>query len=340
MKLTRKKLKQLIETFIAGPEGRAIDMGHYALKRSSHNLETLLDTYAEKIINHQTTIKYDYSEKFKQLFSTNNVKDKLSAFMIAKTLKIISNDEHNEIKKIVKDIKRLESAKDLKKNPPKGMAIGYPGKKVYRSEEGTMTDKKYAADHAQRDDPSFDARLSQRIREMIPDFEVFIDGVYQNYGDPAVYDTDLINYIVRTVTKMIEQRYGKIYTSGNILPTIEKILYSDFNIKDIVLEMSGKREEYGEFLDLTDLPHDLDEILSEIYEDTPVDDVLKQLKDIGYDENFYKESFQAPDGNYLKADFDPDTYQEMMIYYIHDRLSHEDHINEIGASDGILYRMR
>ena len=69
MKLTRKELKRLIETFIVGPEGRAIDMGHYALKRSSHNLESLLDPYSEKIINNPKVIKLGFGEKFKTLFN-------------------------------------------------------------------------------------------------------------------------------------------------------------------------------------------------------------------------------------------------------------------------------
>lgn len=340
MKITKKQLSKLIETFVVGPKGGAIDMGHHALKRSSHNLDSLLNSYADKIINHPLIQKRGYAEKLNPLLYSDNIKNKVSGFMLAKSLKIISKQEHDEIKKIVRDMKRLESAEDLKKNPPQGLAIGYPGKKVYRTEEGEMTDKKYAVAHAQRDDPRFESRLSQRIREIIPDLKTFVIGLYRNYGDPTVADFELINFIISQVTNMVNQRYGKIYSLGNISPAIKKILKNDFGIDELVSSMSSMREEYAEFLDLTDLSHDLDEILNEIYEDTPVADVLDELKTLGYDETFYKESFQDLNDNYVKADFDPNTYQEIMEYYIYDRINHEDHVNEIGISDGIIYRMR
>jgi hypothetical protein len=335
MKITRKQLKRLIETFIVGPEGRAINMGQHSLKRSSHNLESLLDPYSEKIINHPRVIKSGFKEKFKTLLNTGNIKDKLSAFMLAKSLSIISNDEHNEIKKIVSDMKRLESAEDLKKNPPKDMAIGYPGKKVYHTEEGDMTDKKYSVYHAQRDDPNFEQTLSQRIREMIPDLERFAKGIYDSYLDPTVYDHELIEEIVKTVSEMVKQKYGKIYSSGFILPTVEKILY-ELGVKELVFNMSGKREEYAEYLDRTDLGMKIDSILEDVYDDVTVDSIIQKLKNAGYDEIFFKEAFEDPQGNLLFPQFNIEDYNEIMIYYLIDRINSS--VDDIGFDGEVIYR--
>ena len=333
MKITRKELKKLIETFIGGPKGGIADMESI---KNTPDLFALLEPYQEKVMNDPKVIKLGYAEKFKQLLNTNKLKDKLFAFMLARQERIISKEDHDAVKKIINDIKLLDSAKDLKKNPPKGMSIGYPG--FYRSEEGMITNRDYAVQRAQQDDPKFDERLSQRIKEMIPDFKVFIKAVYEYSGDPTIYDYDLITEVVNEVTKMIKQRYGKIYTSGNILPTIKKILYKDFNIEEIVSAMSGKREEYSEYLDRTDLGMKIDSILEDVYDDVTVDSIIQKLKDSGYDETFFKESFEDPQGNLLFPQFDIKDYNEIMIYFLIDRITYS--VDDVGFDGEVIYRMR
>ena len=138
---------------------------------------------------------------------------------------------------------------------------------------------------------------------------------------------------------MVKQKYGKIYSVGFILPTVEKILLDEFGLKELVFEMSSKRKEIADYLENTDLPIALGDIFDSIYDDTPVEDVLKQLKDMGYDEKFYEESFQDLEGNYLLPNFDPSSYETMMEYYVHDLLNYEDYHDQLGISDGVIYRM-
>ena len=338
MKLTRKQLKKLIETFVVGPSGRAVDMSPTKLDA---NLDAAFEPYIQKIINHPLVQSRGYAEKLKPLLDSDNIKNKMSAFMMAKSLKIISKAEHDEIREIVGDIKLLDAAKDLRKNPPQDVSIGFPGKKVYRSDPGQKTGKKYAVYQAQRDDPNFEQRLSQRIREIIPDLKTFVEGIYRNYGDPTIADFELIQQVTKAVTQMIKQKYGKIYSAGSIYmdPTIKKILKDDFGINELVYNMSSMREEYAQHLDNTDLNQVVHDILDNIIDDTPVDDVLKELKSQGFDENFYKEAFQDLQGNYVIPGFDPNSYQEIMEYYVHDYLSYEDFQGILGISDGVIYRM-
>ena len=339
MKITKKQLNKLIETFIVGSAGRAVDMSPINLDA---NLDAAFEPYVQKIMNHPLVQGSGYSEKLKPLLDSDNIKNKMSAFMMAKSLRVISKAEYDEIRGVVGDIKLLDVAKDLKKNPPQDVSIGFPGKKVYRSDPGQKTGKKYAVYQAQRDDPNFEQRLSQRIREIVPNLKTFIEGIYRNYGDPTVADFELIDQAARAITQMIKQKYGKIYSAGSIYmnPTIRQILKDDFGINELVSNMSAKREEYAEYLDSTDLDEAVYDILVQITNDTPVDDVLKELKSRGFDENFYKEAFQDLQGNYVMPGFDPNSYQEIMEYYVHDYLTYEDFVGILGISDGVIYRMR
>ena len=114
-------------------------------------------------------------------------------------------------------------------------------------------------------------------------------------------------------------------------------------VKQLYTYLAPYRErvsfEIADYLENTDLPIALGDIFDSIYDDTPVEDVLKQLKDMGYDEKFYEESFQDLEGNYLLPNFDPSSYETMMEYYVHDLLNYEDYHDQLGISDGVIYRM-
>ena len=67
-------------------------------------------------------------------------------------------------------------------------------------------------------------------------------------------DSAIINEVIFEVTSALDQKYGKIYSKGDIQHVVEKILFDKFNLKDIVINMTGGLEEYAEYLDNTDLP--------------------------------------------------------------------------------------
>ena len=332
MKITRKELKQLIETFIGGKSKRSYAVADMSTIGSQSGFDKNLEPFKEEVLNHEKFKDPKYSglkSKFETLLYAPDIKHVGSAFLSAKALQLISEDDYGKVRKIISDINLLKTARLINKpyeGPP------------YKSVKGTSTDELYAIRQAQRDDPNFEIRLSQRIGEIMSDPVVFVKKIFKSFNDLLTPDSMIIDEVITEVIIGLQQKYGKIYSMGDIQPDVKKILFDEFNLKDIVFDITGGLEEYAEYLDLTDLGSAIDEILSGLYDDTPIKSVLKELKSQGYDETFFNESFQDMSGQYLMPNFDLNAYLDVMEYYLLDRIR-TFHTNELGFDDQVIYNL-
>jgi len=181
MKLTRKELKQLIETFIGGKSKRSSAVADMSTIGSHPDLdENLLKPFKEKVLNHEKfkdPEEKEFNEELKYKFETLlNMPDKkfvLSGFHNAKILQLLSKDDYNKVRKIISDYNLLKTARTINK-PYEGAP--------YKSVKGTSTDERYAIRQAQRDDPNFETRLSQRIGEIMGDPVAFVKKIFKSFG--------------------------------------------------------------------------------------------------------------------------------------------------------------
>ena len=363
MKITKKQLKQLIETFIGRKGGAPYNIKpdrmylrnpeSEDLTPSKEDLMQQLKIYREKALNHPKFEEPQYQAlkpKLEMLFQDTSDKGLASPFMIASGFGVLSDEEHKEVKKIVNDIKFLRKAKEIK-----GPEFG-AGR--YKSDPGSTVGPSYASYKAQRDDPGFEARLEKRVKEIVGDPLTFYLEAYNNNAVDVHQGKDqAVNGIAMYVIKKLAKKYpiyrhaqravslpggtkrgleADYFEPEDTYKIVKRILSDNFKMDQIADQQHGLMEEYAEYLDLTDLAYTIDSMLLDVHEDTHVDDFVNKVKDRGYDEQFFEDSFTSQEGKMLLPQFKPQEYNRIMKYFIEDRITRSG--DDVFLDGDIIYR--
>ena len=191
MKISKRKLKQLIEAFIAGTEGTVNTDTLKGDLQQDYDLKVGM----EKIINKALNNIDPFRSKIEPLLRHDDISIVHSGMAMAHSFGAISDTDWKQWFELMK------YAKSPKRNKPAYNPYA----------PGIKTSRAYAAHKMSRDDPNFEENLRGRVWEYISDNPDFVSD-YTGYDTGAPTD-DILDDMSTTIAEELAQKY-KIYDSN------------------------------------------------------------------------------------------------------------------------------
>ena len=193
MKLTRRKLNIIIETFIAGPEG-VVDLNDFRsdVIGQGNLAQQEVKKIAEKVLNHHSLAMY--KEKLKDMLLGGDISFITSGLTLAHSLGAMEEkdwDRFLELKKVLKYMEKVNQDMSGAKNSIQGM----------------QTSDAYAKLKQAHEDQNFENRLKSIVGVYIDNVYDYASNMLSYLEDPYDFDVDVL--VAMEAEKIAEDLSGE-----------------------------------------------------------------------------------------------------------------------------------